>query len=285
MDSKKIIELVIIFAILLVSARVANEFAAQSVDDSLERNEDGVIIGAETFYIDNNSTKSVLLLHGFGANPFSFQEMSTFFSDLGYNVYSPRLPGHGTSGFDLEKYSWKDWEAESERAYLSLRENSEEVYVLGYSMGGDLALNLAKKYDIDKLVTMNAPYHLLTKLKYAIPIAYISQSYTIDILFKGTDREKKSKKYKIYPVLPIKSFSDLLELVTNTKIDLESIEEDILIIQSKQDTLVDPESANTIYRRVSSKNKRLVFLEYSDHIEIEEYDKEVTSQALKEHLK
>ena len=144
MKVKSYIELIAIILILVVIARITDNLAAKNIDSKLER-ENNEIIGANSFYYDIGSNKSVLLLHGFAANPYSLIELGNFLSSQGYNVYAPLLPGHGTSAFDLEKYSWEDWQRESENAYLFLENNSEEVYIIGFSMGGDLALNLAKK--------------------------------------------------------------------------------------------------------------------------------------------
>ena len=99
MKLKRVSELAVIFLVLIILARVSDNLAAKNIDNKLER-ENGKIIGADAFYYDINSSKSVLLLHGFGANPYSLRELGELLSNNGYNVYAPLLPGHGTSAFE-----------------------------------------------------------------------------------------------------------------------------------------------------------------------------------------
>src|SRR5690606_21756517 len=62
----------------------------------------------------------------------------------GLTVALPRLPGHGTTWQEMSRTRWEDWYAELDKAFADLRGRCAEVFVMGLSMGGCLALRLAE---------------------------------------------------------------------------------------------------------------------------------------------
>lgn len=88
----------------------------------------------------------VLLLHGLAANKMSF--MPTFDGLASrYEVHALDLPGHGKSGKPLphgRRYSMP-WMAEIVRGYL-IRNRIREAYLVGNSMGGRIATEVALRH-------------------------------------------------------------------------------------------------------------------------------------------
>lgn len=92
-----------------------------------------------------NASDTLLLLHGFTGSGENWAEQTSFFRAAGLRVLSPDLPGHGAN---LPATS-DDYTMEAAAAQLDgllERENSGPVYLLGYSMGGRLALYFALHY-------------------------------------------------------------------------------------------------------------------------------------------
>ena len=56
--------------------------------------------------------------------------------------------------------SYNVWIKEAERQYLRLKEEVDEVIGFGYSLGSILILDLAEKYNLSKVITLNAPIRL-----------------------------------------------------------------------------------------------------------------------------
>jgi len=99
------------------------------------------------------SNKGVLLIHGFTGSPFVLRFLGEHLNKKGgYTVKAPLLKGHGTSIEDMEKASWKDWIDDVKNAHKELEKECSKVYVVGYSMGGLLAIILASGVNPDKLV-------------------------------------------------------------------------------------------------------------------------------------
>lgn len=99
-----------------------------------------VLPGAEPLSHAADSPVGVLVLHGFTSNPSSMRTVALGMVDAGFQVESPRLPGHGTTIDDMLATAWADWTAEVEAAYQRLAARADRIVVAGLSMGGTLTL-------------------------------------------------------------------------------------------------------------------------------------------------
>lgn len=107
---------------------------------------------------------TVLMLHGYTAGPWQFAEAAERFHKAGYQVYAPRLPGHGLMKPDGmptgEKMVAPGHEDEYEKfidtTYADVKALGGPVHVVGLSGGGGLALRMAEKHpEIKGLVAMS----------------------------------------------------------------------------------------------------------------------------------
>jgi carboxylesterase len=92
--------------------------------------------------------RGVLCLHGMTGTPFEVRPIGEALGGNGYSVEVPLLAGHGGSLRDLATTQWPDWLASAERAMDQLRRNvgDRPIAIVGFSMGGLLALRLARTY-------------------------------------------------------------------------------------------------------------------------------------------
>jgi carboxylesterase len=95
-----------------------------------------------------------LLLHGFTGTPRDLAGLADLLHRNGMSVSVPRLPGHGTSGRDFLQSGWRDWLRSAVDAYLDLRARCTAVHVIGFSMGGILAVLLASQFPVQRLVLL-----------------------------------------------------------------------------------------------------------------------------------
>jgi carboxylesterase len=87
--------------------------------------------------------RAILFLHGYTNSPWQFHRLGDLFFEKGYNVLIPRAPHHGLQNRLTEELSGLD----SAKLLAFLNESldiarglAEEVTVVGFSMGGVLAL-------------------------------------------------------------------------------------------------------------------------------------------------
>ena len=68
-----------------------------------------------------------------------------------------RLTGHGINHQHMRRMRWEDWYAQVLDGYYILKQQCEQVYAIGHSMGGMLSLLLAANEPVDGVVPVATP--------------------------------------------------------------------------------------------------------------------------------
>ncbi|MFC4799604.1 alpha/beta hydrolase [Neobacillus sp. GCM10023253] len=227
-----------------------------------------VLAGAESFFIEGNDT-GILISHGFMGTPQSVQYLGQEFSKLGYTVYAPRLTGHGTHYRDLENTTHHDWFSALETGYKFLKERCSTIFVIGQSMGGALALWLAKKYaDIEGLVTINAALSLPD-------YEYLVGKSKPRFLPEGSPDIRLQGVHEItYNKVPLQSIHELQALMKKTPDIIPTVKQPILCFKSLEDHVVPHECTDYIFNHIGSAQKDVVTLYHSYHVASMDYDKD-----------
>jgi len=118
------------------------------------------IPGAEPLFIEGN-TRGCLLLHGGGGG--SAWDLKVFANILhektGMTVWLPSLTGFGTRPEDLFGVTLDEWLSDAHSGLEMLLETCQQLYIVGHSLGGLLALLTAsERSEVNGLVTWAAPY-------------------------------------------------------------------------------------------------------------------------------
>ncbi len=223
-----------------------------------------VLPGAEPFHHDGGPV-GVLLCHGFTGTPQSLRPWAEHLAAAGLTVALPRLPGHGTTPAEANLTHWEDWYAELDRHLSQLLERCDEVFVMGLSMGGTLAIRLAEEHgdDIAGLVLVNPS--LLTKRpdRFLLPVLrWVLPTY------KGiaSDIKKPGVTELAYDRVPLRAAYQLSRLWVTTRADLAEVTQPILVFRSPEDHVVEPDSCVLLQEKVSSTDVREVLLLDSYHV-------------------
>jgi len=208
----------------------------------------------------------VLVLHGFTSHIHCVDPILPGLDEMGVPYRFPILKGHGTRPEDMENATADDWYKDAENALLDLYKDAEKVIVVGLSMGGAMSLDLAA-YHRDKVAGVVA---IAAAVKVADPLAPLSPLLAGLVRFWPSpgafnDKELEKKENKNYNKFSTKAFASLYRYIKGTKNRLSFIKAPILILQSKKDTVVSPDSAKIIYSKVSSKEKQIVWFEKTNH--------------------
>lgn len=157
--------------------------------------------------------------------------------------------------FDIEDENDNDPHAWIERAKKQLdlvcKEN-ENVYLLGFSMGGVIASYLATLYPVKKLILI-APAFIHFSLENYYSIAKNEAS---KLVFKN----KPTK-----PKLPKSFYNSFLEVVKEYKSSIGEVQCPVLLIQGDEDEVIPPKSSVWGYEQIQHDQKKLVFLHEGKH--------------------
>jgi carboxylesterase len=220
--------------------------------------------GAEPFRHDGGPV-GALLCHGFTGTPQSLRPWAEHLAAEDVTVRLPRLPGHGTTLQEANLTTWHDWYAELERNLLELTRQCEQVFVMGLSMGGCLALRLAEEHgdEISGLVLVNPS--LLTKR----PDRFLLPALRLVVpSWKGiaSDIKKPGSVELAYDRVPMKAAYSLSKLWLTTRGDLDKVTQPILVFRSTEDHVVEPDSSALLRDKVASTDVHEVLLEDSYHV-------------------
>ncbi len=118
-----------------------------------------------------------LVVHGFAGSPYEMRPFAERLAARGVYVDVPLLPGHGTSVEDMSRTSFPDWVAGAEAAYLGLAARHRRTFVLGFSMGGLIALMLAARHQVDGVVVISAPLRIRDPRARFLPLIALVRKY------------------------------------------------------------------------------------------------------------
>ena len=209
-----------------------------------------LLAGAEPFEHEGGHV-GVLLCHGFTGSPVSMRPWADHLAAEGLTVSLPCLPGHGTRWQDMQITGWQDWYAAVDKAFMALTERCEQVFVMGLSMGGALALRLAQEHGsaVRGLVLVNPAVTLSDRRLVALPVA----KHVIPAL-KGisNDIKKPGMDEGAYPRMPLRALHSLRQGLRAVEADLPKVTQPVLVFRSPEDHVVPPESTRVLLTRVSS---------------------------------
>ncbi len=210
-----------------------------------------------------------LIIHGFGGSTREVKPFQEYLQGKGYLVMCPELKGHTGRRRDLYFANYSDWIGSAEDDLIQLKNQCDKIIIIGFSMGGLIALNLAIKHPIHALATLN------------MPVYYWDIGRIFNNLFSDLKSKKNSYfKYYLksvfqYPFVALYNFKHLL---TQTKKILPLIDRPIFIAQGLLDDTVQYRSAEYVFDSVSSPIKQLKFYENSNHLICHSPDKEILFQ-------
>jgi len=227
----------------------------------------------EPFFLKSPYSKGpktgILLIHGFPASPAEMRPLGEFLRREGFSVYGARLKGHGTSPYDLDQTPWNKSILSVERGYKVLSHHCEKLAVIGFSIGGVIALDMASQLRKNICCAISISASMKVEGMESISSNISAQMGKVRQIIPGV--KSKFIKWKTespeinYCSAPFQKIVDVKNYIEQVKGRLKAISIPLLIIQGTRDPFVKKDSAEFIFDAVSSKNKEMVWYDSDKH--------------------
>jgi len=198
-----------------------------------------------------------LIVHGFGGGIHEIEPLSSYLIQKGYEVACPNLKGHTGNRQDMKKATYEDWIESAETELIKLLKKTSHVVVIGFSMGGLIAANLASKYPVKAVVTINTP------------IFFWDIKRVLINLFEDTKNKNLNnftRYLKANNASPPAALRNFLIILRKTKPLFKEMRVPFLIIQAMDDDTVRNKSALYIYNSILSEQKEIEFFKNGGHL-------------------
>ncbi|MFF2448779.1 alpha/beta hydrolase [Neobacillus sp. NPDC058068] len=204
-----------------------------------------------------------LCIHGFTGAPYEVEPLVGYLQERTDWVFSvPTLPGHGELS-SLKGIHYQEWIDHAGGELGKLSEICDEVYVIGFSMGGLIASYLAANYPVKKLILLSAAAYYINPKQLA---ADIKMAFLDSLHGNLRDNELFLHYKRKITETPFAATLQFRRLVTFIKPLLNQVKVPTLIAQGECDGIVPPKSAEYLYRTIGAKEKKLLFIKQSKHL-------------------
>jgi len=254
-----------------------------------------IIPTAEPFFFSGKGAHApigCMVIHGFTGAPKEMRWLGEYLNQKGYTVLGIRLTGHATQPEDMIRSRWQDWLLSVEDGYNLLRSCTDQVFLLGLSMGGILSLTFASRFGacpacasaagtgegagrrVQGVVAMSTPYELPDdpRIRWAKLI-----SHFIPYVPKGDETpdagwfdKEAFNQHVSYPNNPIRSVAELNQLMAVMHDSLPKIQVPVLLIHSRDDDYIVKDSMAQIYEHLGTADKEMLWVEGGGHVITEE---------------
>ncbi|WKA51554.1 alpha/beta fold hydrolase [Planococcus liqunii] len=205
----------------------------------------------------------VLCIHGYTGGPYEVEPFAEFIEKhTDWVVEVPTLPGHGRQ-LNLRGTKAEHWMMATEIALRKLKRETDRVIIVGFSMGGLIAMYLALRYKVERLVLLSAA------AKYISAAQLLAEMReTMADAVKGNLKDNEffqQYKYKLTHTPP-GSTAEFLKVVKMVEPHYQQIKAPVIIVQGRKDGIVPVSAAEHIYDNIGSQEKHIIHSDSGKHL-------------------
>ena len=215
--------------------------------------------------------RGVIVVHGYLAAPEEVRALAQYLYRHGYAVYVVRLRGHGTSHEDLATRRWESWYQSVNRGYVIMKNLAKEFAIVGFSTGADLSLFQAslKNGRFKCVVSINGPLDL-KNIASNFASSVVLWNKLLDRMHIRKGRYEFAENRPENPHInyfknPIAGVKQLERFMTVVRDNLKNVAIPALIIQASHDPVVNPQSADEIFNKISSQRREIIKVNAARH--------------------
>jgi carboxylesterase len=240
---------------------------------------------AEPFFLPGDPSKpACLLIHGFTGTPKEMRWMGEYLNQQGYTCLGVRLTGHATHPEDMIRSRWTDWVASVEDGYHILCGLTDDIFLVGLSMGGILALLTATQLDVKGVIAMSTPARLPTDY----PVWFLKLvSFFIPYRLKSKEPPGSGwfdkaayQDHVAYAKNPVRATAELKKLILEMRAALPKLNIPVLLMHSKDEQYILLENMESIYKElINASDKTKLTITGSGHVLSRDASRELVFKA------
>jgi carboxylesterase len=246
-----------------------------------------IIPTTEPFLLLGDSSKpGCLLIHGFTGTPKEMRRMGEYLQGQGHTCLGIRLTGHATQIEDMARSRWTDWTASVEDGYNLLCGLSEEIFLIGLSMGGALSLLMSTHFAprVRGVIAMSTPARLPTDYP-----TWLLQFISLFVKYRPKTNETPGsgwfdkaayREHIAYSQNPVRAVTELKKLTLEMRMALPKVSIPVLLMHSKDERYVSPDNMERIYAGlINASDKTKLYITGSGHVLPRDASREQVFQA------
>ena len=206
----------------------------------------------------------VLLIHGLLDCPFSFHDIGKHLQASGMLCRAILLPGHGTLPSDLLSVTYHDWLQAVRYGVETLRNEVEEIFLVGYSTGAALSIYQSLQ---DKHIAGIVLLSPAIKVKAPVDIVFgwrtMTKWLSSNKLWLYKETENDYAKYLSVPFSAVSQVSKLTDAVQELS-EQHKITDPMLMILSREDETISSSSAMRFFSSIDNQDNQLLLYTSAD---------------------
>lgn len=250
------------------------------------------LTGQELDLSASGANVGALLIHGLTGTPTEMSPVERRLKKAGIRVSTPMLAGHGLSNTELLETSWEQWLDSVRAALADLSAECDHIFVGGMCMGAMLSMLLAvEEPKIRGIILISVdggiPAKSASKWAFMLPVGYLlpksmqKKFYWVEqppyglrdpvlqeeityAMNKSKDRESKEfGTFRTY----VRSFAESAQLRKVAFRIAPRIHCASFILQSTEDTLMDPRNAKLVFDKLTGcADREISYIDGCDHV-------------------
>jgi len=235
----------------------------------------------QTIDYEGEGTFGVLLFHGLHGTPRDFKHLLRPLEERRIHHYAPMLGGDRPSPATALGFTADSFARHADEAYEHLAEHCDRILVVGFSVGGLMATDVATRRPVVALVVVSPAYGV-TQRWYLQP----STEAWIRTLSPVLPLLPKVLRTKINDPVAAREYHDLHTVATPAMVALLDYAEQVLpatgridvpvlCVLSRGDEVIDPDRAEEVIESLPARSKRIVWYKRSNHSPLLDYDRDL----------
>jgi len=231
----------------------------------------------------SSANDTVVFIHGFMGSPRQFDSLADAVFRQGCSAAALLLPGHGGTAKDFASGTFENWQSHVDSEVGRVSREYENVWLVGHSMGGLLALNAAVKIagNVRGVFLIASPFKISAFSLYAIKVrikqVFSTKSNPIRIAYLSVSSVKPSPSLIWHYAGPA---AELKKLMSAARDNLPNVLAPVTAAYSSSDELTSPDSLEILKAELSVVAFEQVLLSDSLHAYYPEHERALLEKAL-----